>query len=493
MTGKTKVLGFTPAVNEASLSRAYQHVQGGNFGIISSFRASNSRSKNLAEFHKLKARLARVKLGGIILIGHWAECQDPAMPYSDCPPDRLKDVTELALMVPGISLGIISALGREFNQDGFIYCGPETGGIVTLFFGNGDQQPLGGFQPNRISRAYSELRGKPGRTFVFEYAVQSYMGAVAASTVAVERLTEAVVKNGAVRKSQAFKLYNKGEISLTQLAHAVGWRSLDYNNECDTPVYPVAEIATAYNNKAMPRHTLLALLRRAGAQEGAIDALNPRDIRDLKEWTDGERTKLFEYVWLDEEDVGYIINMGVTDRCLKDLVKTFEKRVKAGEQISAFGKELLAKKPEEMSEEDALVYAFLESVGGPGTDSISDSGAYQWNHRYDMPWDTTGAEAKSPLMHKVSPAAEARIMKNPLAASWYARYVLKRRWPEAEPSFLQAMRTLERNDAFGGLECYYLKFFPNGWAEAEEAIAANPSELVKQMHADVKKRGHDVW
>ena len=38
---------------------------------------------------------------------------------------------------------------------------------------------------------------------------------------------------------------------------------------------------------------------------------------------------------------------------------------------------------------------------------------------------------------ELRPKLEPAIMKSPLRAYWYARYVLKRRWPEAEPYIMK--------------------------------------------------------
>lgn len=165
-------------VNESSLNRAYQHAKNGHFGIITNYRAGRTPAENRAGFSELKARLRQIGLGPIVLLGHWRECQDPTIPYDECPPEQLKDVIEPSLFVPNIDFGTITKLASDYDQDAAVYAGPETGGEVMLMSRDGSMHPIGSFHPNKISRAYSELPGKKGKTFVFEYIVQSHIEAL---------------------------------------------------------------------------------------------------------------------------------------------------------------------------------------------------------------------------------------------------------------------------------------------------------------------------
>lgn len=163
-----------PTLNEISLARAYQHTASGQFGILTNHRAGNSPEVNRTGFYNLKAVLRHRNLGGIVLLGHWQECQDPNLPYDDCPAELKKDIAEPSLFVPNIDLATIQMLGREYDQDAIVYCGPETQNQVVLVFKDGSQQPIGRFHPNRIAQAYSELYGRKGRTFVFEWVAQNW-------------------------------------------------------------------------------------------------------------------------------------------------------------------------------------------------------------------------------------------------------------------------------------------------------------------------------
>lgn len=173
-----KAAGDWQTVNESSLSRAYQHTRNGQFGILTNHRAGRTPDENRAGFYELKDALRARGLGGIVLIGHWQECQDPTIPYDQCPKDQLRDVTEPSLFVPNIDLATLRSLATKYDQDAAVYAGPETKGEVVLVFRDGTLQPIGQFHPNKIAQAYSELPGKKGKTFVFEYKSQGHVEAL---------------------------------------------------------------------------------------------------------------------------------------------------------------------------------------------------------------------------------------------------------------------------------------------------------------------------
>lgn len=162
------------AVHEASLGRIMQHAQNSpekGFAILTSWRQGFNRAQNLSRFAKLKGQVRSKGLGFNVLVGHWRECQDPALPYDQCPPEQLVDATEPSLFIVGISLDDAKALGNAYEQDAIVFAGPETQGAVNLIFKDGGTMPIGSFNPMAIAQAYSELRGgknKAKRHFKFE-------------------------------------------------------------------------------------------------------------------------------------------------------------------------------------------------------------------------------------------------------------------------------------------------------------------------------------
>lgn len=170
---KAKAAGDWEAVNEASLGRVWQHVQQAGekaFTILTSWRAGFSKAKNLALFKQLEGEVRGLGLGYFKLLGHWRECQDSSIPYDKCPKEQLVDSDEPALFVPGLKLKDAQRLRAKYEQDAVVYAGPETEGEVVLLK-SGSTQKIGAFSPNKISQAYSRLRG---RSFTFEYLAQSW-------------------------------------------------------------------------------------------------------------------------------------------------------------------------------------------------------------------------------------------------------------------------------------------------------------------------------
>lgn len=174
--------GFGSELNEASLGRVYQHIIKKNidsYGIITSWRNDEGnpalRKENLKNFSTLELKIRASGLGFFKMTGHWQECKDKEIPYEECPPEQLKDVIEPSLFVPKIRLEFIQSLATEYDQDAFVYSGPETGGKVIIYFRGGNTQDLGNFSPHKIAQGYSTVKGK---NFVFEYTAQSYMEAL---------------------------------------------------------------------------------------------------------------------------------------------------------------------------------------------------------------------------------------------------------------------------------------------------------------------------
>jgi hypothetical protein len=157
------------AINEVSLSRAWRNIQQAgekSFGVLTAFRGVLPKRENFARNDKLKQDIRSMGLGFDQMDGHWQECREKDTPWQDCPKDLLMDVTEESLFVVGISLDDLNRLGNKYEQQAWIYAGPETSGNVELWSSDGKIMDLGKFHPNRIAQAYSQLKGS--RTFTFE-------------------------------------------------------------------------------------------------------------------------------------------------------------------------------------------------------------------------------------------------------------------------------------------------------------------------------------
>lgn len=156
-------------LEESSLSRIYQHVEANpnrSWGTLSAQRYSYSKKENEQRTEALKKELRRRGYGFIPLEGHWRECQDPNVPYDQCPEEQLVDSVETSFFVPNISRSDLQELGNQFEQDATIYGGPDTKNQAELVGKDGDTiVSLGRFKPNTIAQAFSRL--KNGKPYVF--------------------------------------------------------------------------------------------------------------------------------------------------------------------------------------------------------------------------------------------------------------------------------------------------------------------------------------
>lgn len=157
-------------LDEASLGRVLQHIQGKknvkNWGMLTAYRYSNTPNQNKKLNKQLEADLRAKKYGFFKVEGHWVECQDGNLSYSDCPPNLLKDAIEESLFIPNITAKDIHKLGKKYGQDAVIFGGEQTKGNATLIFKDGKVENIGKFSPDKIQQAYSKLKG--GKTFVFQ-------------------------------------------------------------------------------------------------------------------------------------------------------------------------------------------------------------------------------------------------------------------------------------------------------------------------------------
>jgi hypothetical protein len=161
--------GDKDKISEASLGRVYQHMtkQGSeSFAIITAFRGGFTYKQNLSRNKQLESSVRSLGLGFFKQKGYWNECEDPNIEYKDCPADKIKPVIELSLFIPNIQFNDAVKLGKKFDQDAIVYQGPDTDDKVELISKSGSSiMKLGKFAPNKVSQAYSKVKG---RNYVFE-------------------------------------------------------------------------------------------------------------------------------------------------------------------------------------------------------------------------------------------------------------------------------------------------------------------------------------
>jgi hypothetical protein len=156
-------------IDEASLSRVYQHVSGHpkvkSWGMMSGYRNANTKEQNRATNQQLEKDLRAMNLGFFKVEGHWKECQDSSVSWNDCPPDKLKDSVEESFFIPNISNEQLLKLTQKYNQDSAVYGDKENPGEAFLLFKNGSTENLGKFNANKVATAYSQMKGD--RSFLF--------------------------------------------------------------------------------------------------------------------------------------------------------------------------------------------------------------------------------------------------------------------------------------------------------------------------------------
>jgi hypothetical protein len=153
-------------MDEASLTRAYQHVvekKSQSWGMITAYRYSNTKKQNLQIQKQLEADVRSKGYGFFKLEGHWQECQDKDISYEDCPKDKLRDSTEETLFIPNIKKDEIADLCKKYEQDAVVYGDKDND--ANLIYKNGKSESIGKFQPGKVAQAYSKLKGD--KTFVF--------------------------------------------------------------------------------------------------------------------------------------------------------------------------------------------------------------------------------------------------------------------------------------------------------------------------------------
>lgn len=175
---RARLSGDPQLLNEVSLGRVWHHVQKSaeeSLGIVTAWRAGNSKRENQTLNQRLMGDIRSLGLGAFKLVGHWRECQDEGVPYEKCPDDQLVDSVEASFGVPGISRADILRLAKKYRQDAVVYMGPETRGSAILLFKDGNEMKIGKFSPGKIAQAYSKVRGG---SFVFEgwdYPAQTHI------------------------------------------------------------------------------------------------------------------------------------------------------------------------------------------------------------------------------------------------------------------------------------------------------------------------------
>lgn len=137
-------------VNASGLSRIFDQITSGEFGIMSAFRPQYSLGGNRERTAKLKEMIREMGYGFVQASGVW------------------KDASEDSLFIPGISKEDIQKLSTEFQQEAFIWGDGENYYVIAtdtgavLDSGNPKNQFhfLGTGEEADPADAYTEMKGR---------------------------------------------------------------------------------------------------------------------------------------------------------------------------------------------------------------------------------------------------------------------------------------------------------------------------------------------
>jgi hypothetical protein len=162
-------------LSEAGLSRMLSRIESGeDLAIITAYRAENDKKTNMKRNRGLRGVLNKNKMGAYQVVGHWRECKNSNIEYSDCPKSELVDAIERSYLVikPDAMeskrfLSILVELAKKYDQDGIVY--RREGEYTIVNKRGGTEFKIGtNVSVGKIAQAYSTHVKKMNVPFVFE-------------------------------------------------------------------------------------------------------------------------------------------------------------------------------------------------------------------------------------------------------------------------------------------------------------------------------------
>ncbi len=156
--------GDLEGVTEMSLismwTRSIQGPNEASFGIITSWKHELSLEENIQILDLFIELLKSWRLTFYRLYAYWQTdtlLENASDDYHIL--EKCRDIyRELLLFIPWISLQQLAVAGRKFDQDGWVYTGPQTRGQVKMILLEGTEETLGGFSPEAVIEAYKKAR-----------------------------------------------------------------------------------------------------------------------------------------------------------------------------------------------------------------------------------------------------------------------------------------------------------------------------------------------
>lgn len=160
-------------MNETSLSRMFSNVNNPEnaIGIITAFRfvpdmnLKDMYTLNVSRNKSLAADIKAAGYGFVYIDGYWIENKGT--------PEE-QHVSEDSIFFIGKNDGIVrdnlKKWINKWNQDAAIFIPTGKDRSAYLMNKSGNLEKIGSITPNKVATAYTKLRGRGDRTFVFESA-----------------------------------------------------------------------------------------------------------------------------------------------------------------------------------------------------------------------------------------------------------------------------------------------------------------------------------
>lgn len=158
---------FKDYLTETTLSRVYRHFKSERpIVVMTAFRGDKTYKDNVKRNRQLAAMIKNAGYGYFFVDGHWVEGDG----------NNKEDTSEDSIFIIGDPddngklKGLATNWMKKYNQDAILFKDASKTAKVELIFQNGSKESIGGFKPEKIAQAYTKIRGRGGRTFVFESA-----------------------------------------------------------------------------------------------------------------------------------------------------------------------------------------------------------------------------------------------------------------------------------------------------------------------------------
>lgn len=156
---------FTEFLNETTLSRVTSHFKSARpVAILTAFRGSNTYEDNVKLNKQLASSIKSAGYGYVYVDGHWVEKDG----------NNIDDTSEDSILIIGNEVddgklkGLVTKWMKKYDQDGVLFKAEGEGQEMTILYSDGRVETIGKFSPNKIAQAYTKLRGRGKRSFVFE-------------------------------------------------------------------------------------------------------------------------------------------------------------------------------------------------------------------------------------------------------------------------------------------------------------------------------------